>query len=72
MSKILLMAGKWGGLLTIIALIITLLRSVIELVGFLMAAFKIGLVVAFISLIAIIALLAIRTFQNRRRERQDI
>ena len=40
-------AGKWGSILAIIALVITLLRQIIELVGFLMFAIKIVLVLGF-------------------------
>ncbi len=61
-------AGKWGGIIAIIALVITLLRQIIELVGFLMFAVKIALVLGFIGLIVSIGYLAIRTWQQRRRE----
>jgi len=61
-------AGKWGGIIAIIALVITLLRQIIELIGFLMFAVKIALVLGFIGLIVSIGYLAIRTWQQRRRE----
>ena len=61
-------AGKWGSILAIIALVITLLRQIIELVGFLMFAIKIVLVLGFVGLIVSIGYLAIRTWQHRRRE----
>lgn len=61
-------AGKWGGIITIIALVITLLRQIIELVGFLMFAIKIVLVLGFVGLVITIGFLAIRTWQQRRRE----
>ena len=61
-------AGKWGGIITIIALVITLLKQIIELVGFLMFAVKIVLVLGFVGLIVTIGFLAIRTWQQRRRE----
>ena len=61
-------AGKWGGIITIIALVITLLKQIIELIGFLMFAVKIVLVLGFIGLIVTIGFLAIRTWQQRRRE----
>lgn len=64
-------AGRFGGIITIIALVIALLRQVIELVGFLMFAIKIGLVLAFVGLVIGIGLLAIRTFQQRKRDRQS-
>ena len=61
-------AGKWGGIITIIALVITLLRQIIELIGFLMFAVKIVLVLGFVGLVVTIGFLAIRTWQQRRRE----
>ena len=61
-------AGKWGGIITIIALVITLLKQIIELIGFLMFAIKIVLFLGFIGLIVSIGYLAIRTWQQRRRE----
>lgn len=61
-------AGKWGGIITIIALVITLLKQIIELIGFLMFAIKIGLVLGFVGLVISIGFLAIRTWQKRRRE----
>lgn len=64
----LLTAGKWGGIITIIALVITLLKQIIELVGFLMFAIKIVLVLGFVGLVVTIGFLAIRTWQQRRRE----
>ena len=65
-------AGKWGGILTLIALLITLLRQVIDLIGFLMMAVKILLVGGFIALLIFIGLLVYRTFRDRRREREDV
>ncbi len=61
-------AGKWGGIITIIALVITLLKQIIELIGFLMFAVKIVLVLGFVGLIVTIGFLAFRTWQQRRRE----
>jgi hypothetical protein len=72
MSVWLTTAGKWGGIITIIALVITLLRQIIELVGFFMFAIKIALVLGFFALIILIGLLTLRTWQSRRRERQDV
>ena len=65
-------AGKWGGILTIIALVIALLKQAIELVGFMMFAVKIALVLGFVSLIVVIGFLTIRTLQQRKRDRQAL
>jgi hypothetical protein len=48
MSAFVKVAGRWGGILTIIALIIVLLRQVISLVSFLLVAVKAIVVIAFI------------------------
>jgi hypothetical protein len=65
-------AGKWGGLLTIIALVIALLRQIIEFVTFLMFAFKIGLVLAFLGIFALVGFMLLRTWQERRRQKQSL
>ena len=44
-------AGKWGGIFVLIALLITLVKSLIAFVGFITLAIKILIVVAFIGLI---------------------
>ncbi len=64
-------AGKWGGILTIIALIITLLRQVFDLIGFFIMAIKLVLVFGFIALLIFIGLLVYRTFRDRQRERNN-
>lgn len=70
MSGWLFAAGKFGGIITIIALVIALLRQIIELVGFMMFAVKIGLIVAFVALVLSLGLLAVRTFRQRKRDGQ--
>lgn len=62
--------GLLAGLLAIIALVISLLKQIIALVSFLMFAIKATLVVGFIGLILLIGFLAIRTWQQRNRERR--
>lgn len=64
-------AGKWGGILTLVALLITFLRQLIDLVGFVMMAIKLVLLFSFIGLFLFIALVAYRTFRERRRERDE-
>jgi uncharacterized membrane protein YtjA (UPF0391 family) len=71
MSAMLKTAGKWGGIFTIIALIITLLQQIIGLIGFVMAAIKIALILGFVGLVLFIGLLVYRTFRDRRREREQ-
>ena len=66
------MAGRWGGILMIIALVITLLRQLISLVGFLLVAVKAIVVMAFIGLVLVMILLVLRGRSQRRREAEDI
>ncbi|HKQ99830.1 MAG TPA: hypothetical protein VJT09_04105 [Pyrinomonadaceae bacterium] len=72
MSAFLKMAGRWGGILMIIALVITLLRQLISLVGFLLVAVKAIVVMAFIGLVLVMILLVLRGRSQRRREAEDI
>ncbi len=64
-------AGKWGGILTLIALLITFIRQLIDLIGFLMMAIKLVLFLGFIALLLFIILIAYRTFRDRKRERDE-
>ena len=64
-------AGVLGSLLTLIALMIAFLRQLIDLVGFVMMAFKLVLLVGFIGLFLFIGLVAYRTFRERKRERDE-
>ncbi|MGB7069022.1 MAG: hypothetical protein WBD22_05965 [Pyrinomonadaceae bacterium] len=62
-------AGKWGSILVIIALVITLLKQVIAFIGFLTAAIKILVVVAFVLLIVGVGILVLRGFKDKRRNK---
>ena len=72
MSVFLKAAGRWGGILTIIVLMITLLRQLISLVGFLFVAVKAIIVMAFIGLVLLMIILVLRGRSQRRREAEDI
>ena len=72
MSALLKTAGRWGGILTIIVLVITLLRQLISLVGFLLVAFKAAIIMAFVGLILLMIILVMRGRSQRRREAEDI
>lgn len=65
-------AGILGSLLTLVALMIAFLRQLIDLVGFVMMAFKLVLLVGFIGLFLFIGLIAYRTFRERKRERDEV
>jgi uncharacterized membrane protein len=68
MSAFLKTAGRWGGVLTIIVLVITLLRQLISLVAFLLAAIKIMIVLAFVGVVLVIVLAMLRGRSRRRRD----
>jgi hypothetical protein len=72
MSVFLKTAGRWGGILTIIVLVITLLRQLISLVGFLLVAFKVAIIMAFVGLILLMLILVMRGRSQRRREAEDL
>jgi uncharacterized membrane protein len=72
MSAFLKVAGRWGGILTIIVLLITLLRQLISLVGFLLVAVKAMIVIAFVGLVLLMIILVLRGRGRRRRDPEDI
>jgi hypothetical protein len=59
--------GKWGGILVVIALLITLLKSLIAFVGFLTVAFKILIVLAFVIVILGVGFLILKGVSGKRR-----
>jgi O-antigen ligase len=72
MSSFLITAGRWGGIATIILLVIALLKQLIAFVGFIMFAIKAALVLAFVALMLIIVVLMLRTRSQRRREEAEL
>lgn len=68
MSALLTTCGRWGGILTLIALLIVLVKQLIALVGFLLFALKIAIVIAFVGMLLIIVLSMLRGRGRRRRE----
>jgi uncharacterized membrane protein len=72
MSAFLVTLGRWGGILTIILLVITLLRQLIAFVSFLMIAIKAIIVIVFFGLLFMIALSILRERSKRRRQAEDI
>jgi L-asparagine transporter-like permease len=63
-------AGKWGSILVILTLIITLLKQVITFIGFLTAAIKIIVVLAFVVLFIGVGLLVFRSLSGRRKAQE--
>ena len=72
MSSLLVTAGKWGGILTLIALLIALVKQLITLVGFIMFFLKAALVIAFVGLMLLIIVTMMRTRSRRRREAEEL
>lgn len=64
-------AGKWGGIFVLIALLITLVKSLIAFVGFVTVAIKILIVVAFIAMILGVGYLVLKGVSNARRSRSE-
>ncbi len=60
-------AGKWGSILVIIALVITLLKQVIAFIGFLTGAVKLLIILAFIAVIVGVGFLIIKGISDSRR-----
>jgi hypothetical protein len=59
-------AGKWGGILVIIALVITLLKQLITFIGFITGAIKLLIFLAFVALIIFVGVMVFKGLQNRR------
>ncbi|HEV7645599.1 MAG TPA: hypothetical protein VGO50_16785 [Pyrinomonadaceae bacterium] len=70
MMSMLKVAGKWGGILTLIAVAILVLRQVIVFIGFLTFAIKALLVLAFIALLIGVGYLIIKAWSQRKKEEQ--
>ena len=61
-------AGKWGSIFAILALVITLLKQIIAFIGFLTAAIKLIVILVFVALIVGVGLLVFRTWKSNRRQ----
>ena len=72
MTAYLKTASGWGLILTILALVVALLRSLVAFVGFITMAIQIGLVLAFVALILTIGIFAFRTWSQHKRQREEI
>ena len=72
MASFLATSGRWGGILTIIILLIALLKQLIAFVGFLMFAIKVAILLAFIGLFLLIVIAILRGRSQRRRESEDL
>lgn len=63
-------AGKWGGILVVIALVIALLKQLIALIGFITFAFKILIILAFVAVIIAVGLVVLKGFKENRKHKE--
>ncbi|MGH9943698.1 MAG: hypothetical protein ACRD9R_15230 [Pyrinomonadaceae bacterium] len=63
--------GRWGGILTLIALLIVLVKQLIALVSFVFVALKIVIVLAFVAVLALIVIAMLRGRTQRRKREAD-
>ena len=71
MSMMLKAAGKWGGILTLIALAILAMRQIIFFIGVLTFAVKALLVLAFLALFIGVAYLIFKSWKEHRKEQES-
>lgn len=64
--------GRLGGVLALIFLVVALLRQLITLVGFLLAAVKIAIVLVFVCVLVLIVVAILRDRSNKRREASEL
>lgn len=69
-GSILKISGGLGAIVALILVVIALLKQLILLVGWLLAAIKIGIVVVFIALLVMIVLAILRDRSRKRSETQ--
>jgi hypothetical protein len=65
-------AGSIGSIIALILLVVTLLRQLIAMFGFLLALIKFGIIAAFVLVIVLIVFAIFRDRARRRREAEDI
>lgn len=62
-------ASKWGSILVIIALVITLLKQLIAFIGFVTGAIKILIILVFVALIVGVGFIILRGWTESRRSK---
>jgi hypothetical protein len=62
-------AGKWGSILVIITLVITLLKQLIALIGFITGAIKLLIILAFVAVIVGVGFLILKGINDSRRSK---
>jgi hypothetical protein len=62
-------AGKWGSILVVIALIITLLKQLIAFIGFITVAVKFLIILVFVAVIVGVGFLILKGLNDSRRKK---
>lgn len=62
-------ASKWGSIMVIIALVITLLKNLIAFVGFITGAVKLLIILAFVLVIAGVGFIIIKSWNETRKRK---
>ncbi|MBA2379827.1 MAG: hypothetical protein H0V76_09680 [Blastocatellia bacterium] len=62
-------AGKWGSILVLIMMLISLVKNLIAFIGFITGAIKILIVLIFVALILGVGLLVFKTWNDSRRNK---
>lgn len=63
-------AGKWGSILVLIALAITLLKQLIAFIGFLTFAIKILVVLVFVAVLLGVGIMVLKGMKERRKPKE--
>ena len=64
--------GRLGSIIALILLVVALLKQLVFMFGILLGLIKIGIILAFVALIVLIALAIFRDRSRRRREAEEI
>ena len=60
-------AGRWGGILVLIALMITFLKQLIAFIAFLTGAIKLFIILVFVLLILAVGLMVLKGLKGKRK-----
>jgi hypothetical protein len=64
--------GRLGSIIALILLVVALLKQLVFMFGILLGLIKIGIILAFVALVVLIALAIFRDRSRRRREAEEI
>jgi hypothetical protein len=63
-------AGRWGGILVLIALMITFLKQLIAFIAFLTGAIKLFIILIFVLLIVAVGLMVLKGMKGKRKHEE--